>query len=892
MAFRKLSTNDEILLIAIIALSTAINAENNIPFKYQLPDYVVPLHYEVKMTLDFNKNLILGDCNITIHIFHQTHNITIYPMTFAIYKIILIDNIHHQKIYIPSYTFFHELNMLIIVFEEPKFLSPGRYTLKIAYLNNKLVDNEENIFESSYPDQIRNKTLTVADIQTIKTSQIFPYWNKPAFKATFSISIQHHKKYSFLSNVPVRITEYEDNNDMMWTHFDKSPFMSNAAQRLMIMLTTSDRNFILLQNVIRENHTYTTDHVQFGKQISEQVLFLEKECGIKIPKMIEFLDTQQNRSEAWKLILQSKSDNKKLNRTLRQDGMTNLIVLQMASLWYNDVFLWSKDGFVAFCGTYILNQILPHYSIMDLFVDLIKKEFLNLKIPFYINSSITSINIIETWVEINKLVLQDVKSSIVWRILQHLIPDNVFESTNHMQLNLKAAIPDDLLSIMQYVQNVINTVNKFNVNEMMDILTTEEYSILNVTSEIHNEKIKWHLSYESTSKLYRILMIYTTPRNSSKSNKNNFSWLTTQKSSHTTKKFHKDDWIIVNLQQAGYYRVNYDIENWRKLAHYLNSKYYTKIHVLKRAQIINDAFYFYMHKQLDHVTFWNLTTFLSQEKEYIAWYPMIKAFEYMACVFPIQNIPDLKIKMIELLRPLLRYIGYQESFFQNDVIKYLRQEAVRWICIFGAPECKEHAIFKLEKSLEGKSQNSVNDNNLIWKEWIYCNGLMTANDTIWSNIWSRWTSTLDNRLLKYLTCSENSYIISNFLKLTMQNEFIIKVPSNTRINIFFLIVAKHAKVGSVLTFILEHFENVTFSSNREIDEIATLIVIITHVQSSFHLQKIFNFAIYNMTMIHITQALDKKVRQRNMEYMRQLKNYDTLSNYKNDNTSKEESGYQ
>jgi len=41
-----------------------------------------------------------------------------------------------------------------------------------------------------------------------------------------------------------------------------------------------------------------------------------------------------------------------------------------------------------------------------------------------------------------------------------------------------------------------------------------------------------------------------------------------------------------------YYRVNYDMKNWDKISSYLNSVEFINIHVLNRAQIINDLFDF------------------------------------------------------------------------------------------------------------------------------------------------------------------------------------------------------------------------------------------------------------------------------------------------------------
>ncbi|EFN66070.1 Aminopeptidase N, partial [Camponotus floridanus] len=94
----------------------------------------------------------------------------------------------------------------------------------------------------------------------------------------------------------------------------------------------------------------------------------------------------------------------------------------------------------------------------------------------------------------------------------------------------------------------------------------------------------------------------------------------------------KDQWIILNLQQTGYYRVNYDTENWRKIALYLNSEEYRNIHVLNRAQIIDDAFHFVIEQKLEFSVFWELAIYLQKEKDCMTWYPMIKTFEFISNV--------------------------------------------------------------------------------------------------------------------------------------------------------------------------------------------------------------------------------------------------------------------
>ncbi|XP_072744596.1 glutamyl aminopeptidase-like [Anoplolepis gracilipes] len=147
----------------------------------------------------------------------------------------------------------------------------------------------------------------------------------------------------------------------------------------------------------------------------------------------------------------------------------------------------------------------------------------------------------------------------------------------------------------------------------------------------------------------------------------------------------------------GYYRVNYDPENWQKIAEYLNSTEYTKIHVLNRAKIIDDAFYFMINGQLNSSLFWNLTSHLEQETNYIAWYPMIKAFEHMSSIFPFpdKEVKNIKEKIKNILANLLEKIKYQEDPEESDLTKCLRQEAIKWLCILGDLNCLTRAYAEL-----------------------------------------------------------------------------------------------------------------------------------------------------------------------------------------------------
>nr|XP_012224235.1 PREDICTED: aminopeptidase N-like isoform X2 [Linepithema humile] len=214
--------------------------------------------------------------------------------------------------------------------------------------------------------------LIATDVDVITARQLLPCWDKTAFHSTFKISIKHHKNYTALSNMPIQTTENDDKRDMMWTHFEKSPLMS--IQHLRVVITTFTSN-ISSANVTfwgRKNMTY---YLHLAKCIAQQVLYsVKRETSIdKFPKIdyVAFWDTQHNSTETWGLIIHREADiihNETSDPVGHKIKVSYLITYQIVSLWYNDVLLWSKPGFVRLLATYIYHQIPPDYDIINLFI--------------------------------------------------------------------------------------------------------------------------------------------------------------------------------------------------------------------------------------------------------------------------------------------------------------------------------------------------------------------------------------------------------------------------------------------------------------------------------------------------------------------------------------------
>jgi aminopeptidase N len=85
-------------------------------------------------------------------------------------------------------------------------------------------------------------------------------------------------------------------------------------------------------------------------------------------------------------------------------------------------------------------------------------------------------------------------------------------------------------------------------------------------------------------------------------------------------------WYIFNKQQFGYYRVNYDENNWRALTNALNSDDYEKIHVLNRVQLIDDSMALAIGGYNNFDIAYDILKYLTRENDF---FPFYAAYRYM-----------------------------------------------------------------------------------------------------------------------------------------------------------------------------------------------------------------------------------------------------------------------
>lgn len=98
------------------------------------------------------------------------------------------------------------------------------------------------------------------------------------------------------------------------------------------------------------------------------------------------------------------------------------------------------------------------------------------------------------------------------------------------------------------------------------------------------------------------------------------------------------EWFVINKQQIGYYRVNYDAENWQNLINVLQSENYQQIHVLNRAQLVDDALSLAEADLLDYDIAVGVLSYLRQETAYAPWAATLKHLNRISELFGGRNV--------------------------------------------------------------------------------------------------------------------------------------------------------------------------------------------------------------------------------------------------------------
>ncbi|XP_025269979.1 aminopeptidase N-like [Camponotus floridanus] len=925
MTFLKLLLSNSIIYLAVVATASPIDGEeskimgNDEQTKIMrnsalnnkssnILNYIIPIHYNIELML--LNNYLRSKCIITLDISYAKENISFYAPDSAS-LIVLTLRKNNNTIYETNSTNLIKNNIVLLDFGD--ILLRGMYDLYIEYEISLNIVRES--FGIPYIDDNKEIEWLIGTGIPAKRQQIFPHWDKPELKITFNISIMHHPRYKALSNMPIRDIELT-NDKMIWTYFNETPSISLDS---VAFLVSSFHQSILPKNdTIRSSIWFrrqSEPHLEFAKTVISStnvyihgwniwrrqlaglpsVLFESKMDHVVIP------DLQNEIEQTFGFIFYREVDityNEELDSVAHKTIITRLVARGIVQKYIKSLFrptylwphTWLNEGFNIFYQAYIIDKALPNSRMMDLFVVQVQHELLYLNTYVVINSTI-EYNNHENYFHSS---ISHMKGSILWRMLIRTLPSDIFstEFIKHLNNQLsepEAATADHLWDALRSKMSELNP-KYFNIKDAINSWIMERYpSVLKVKRNYSTNVVSVSVQFRDKldKEQYYIPISYATESNP------NFiiTWTNislTPWFSKTELYLEKNQWIIFNLQQAGYYRVNYDIVNWRKIAQYLNSQKYRNIHVLNRAQIINDAFHFAIEKELEFSVFWELASYLGQERDYIAWYPMLKAFEFLSNIFPFLNFyPEFKgvLKFDFMQKHKISNWNLLNQSHINDRTKCLKQELAKWKCIMNDHSCEESSKRHLKWHLANPKENKLLPG---WKRWTYCNGLKTADHDTWDIVFHNYMKGND-KMFECLTYSKNSEILIHYLEIithaviisqiskSLYNQFHLQLESIERAytlnaNIFLSILERNTKY--MLTNLLKNYKIIR---HRRVNEIVTLIVIINNAYSKGQLGEISKFVKKELKN-SVIPNIEYKIKTRSWEIEKQIYYFRSLFN--------------
>lgn len=178
---------------------------------------------------------------------------------------------------------------------------------------------------------------------------------------------------------------------------------------------------------------------------------------------------------------------------------------------------------------------------------------------------------------------------------------------------------------------------------------------------------------------------------------------------------------VLNIQQYGYYRVNYDNDNWIAIGKALKSNHKI-IHPTNRAQIIDDLFNL---ARVGYVTYnfaFDIISYVKNERDHLPWLATFNGLSFLEQRVP--SDPELKELFDTFVRNLL--IG---TYNVISTLKGIHKiNVLTWACKYGIDHCNNEGVKYSILALEGKRITPDT------KPAYYCAGISYTSDK-WDRMW-------------------------------------------------------------------------------------------------------------------------------------------------------------
>lgn len=140
----------------------------------------------------------------------------------------------------------------------------------------------------------------------------------------------------------------------------------------------------------------------------------------------------------------------------------------------------------------------------------------------------------------------------------------------------------------------------------------------------------------------------------------------------------ENDWILGNIKHAGYYRVNYDQQNWKLLQDQLKADH-LQIDATSRATLLDDAFNLGKAELLDQTVYLDMASYLSKEEDPLPFTAAIDGLEFIHNMLASSggDYPTFKAFSVSILyKVYLFQVPYFIFYIHTGVLQWLGEKCI------------------------------------------------------------------------------------------------------------------------------------------------------------------------------------------------------------------------
>ncbi|KAJ8269292.1 hypothetical protein COCON_G00118990 [Conger conger] len=776
----------------------------------RLPTSLRPRTYDLKLSVYMDNFTFSGEVNVEVECVKPTKFIVLHADRLEVEKaVVYSDNkkpgvirIHRQ---------FHYPSNQVYVIALHRELKPQR-TYKVNITFEAQIENELlGFFRSSYVLHGERRYLAVTQFSPTHARKAFPCFDEPIYKAIFKISLRHESAYLSLSNMPVELS-VPDEDGWVTNHFFRTPRMSTYYLAWAVCNFTYRETFtesgVAIRLYARPN-AIERGSGDYALNITKKLLqFYEDYFKVKysLPKL-DLLAVPKHpyaAMENWGLsvfVEQKILLDPEVSSISYLMELTMVVVHEICHQWFGDLVtpvwwedVWLKEGFAHFFEYVGTDFLFPKWNMekQRFLTDVLHEVMLldGLASSHPISQEVyqaSDIDRVFDWIAYKK------GASLI-RMLASVMGQAVFQRglndylLTHMYAN---AARDDLWNKLSEAMQ--REGNDINIKEVMDRWTLQMgYPVVTISkneSLDHSVTISQeHFIYDMDAKLrdpqlFNRSFQWQIPLTLSVGNLTYISpesiiWLTNKTETHRALPMDEETWLLGNINQTGYFRVNYDLHNWKLLIQQL-LRNPDIISVGNRAGLIDDVFNLARAGYLPQNIPLEIICYLPQEREFLPWHAASRSlYQLDKLLDRTEEYSIFSDYVLRQVAPMYHRMGWPSSSSNSSIMQAayqteeMQREVIMLACSFGNKHCHRQAVALISDWISS-NKNRIPPNV---RDIVYCTGVSLMDEDVWEFIWMKFhsTSAISEKkvLLEALTCSDNAFLLNRILNLSLSSDLV------------------------------------------------------------------------------------------------------------------------